>query len=195
MAFGIFWIVHTKDLGFYGSAIYFSLALLCPTLAILLSIILVIMIMRAWIHGPNGAWKLGVKDLAYIDGSYQRSLPIRVSFFGKRRKLDDDIRMRLIWAGLKTGLVRRIPCVNIDFRSTYLTRVSHCGREVETLKFALCRNVMAAVLLFILIAQSFRLFFIVFNPPVLQETWDYLQTNVSETNPTLSLSTLSFLFP
>lgn len=58
-------------------------------------------------------------------------------------------------------------------------------REVETLKFALCRNIIAVVLLLALMAQTLRLFISVFNQPSLQETWDNLQTVVEETKPTL----------
>lgn len=71
------------------------------------------------------------------------------------------------------------------------TRVS-CYREVETLKFALCRNIFAVVLLLALIIQTFLLFSSVFDPPSLQETWDGLQTVVSKTTPILILSSLSW---
>jgi hypothetical protein len=145
------------------------------------------MIIQTWVYGPKGGWKLGVKDLAYIDRPRWNSRSVAVSFFGKRRKPDDGIRVGLIWAGLKAGLT---PYVKIDIKSLYplLLRVSR-HREVETLKFTLFRNIVAIVLLLIMMTQSARLFCSVWSQPYgFQEAWDHLQTIVNETRPTLFFS-------
>lgn len=100
--------------GVYGDFLVFSFSIVCPTLAVLFSFMLVFMSTQAWINGPKGAWKMGVKDLACANPPRRNSHSSQVSFLGRRRKPGDDIRVGLVWASLKAGFIRQIPCVEID---------------------------------------------------------------------------------
>lgn len=114
-------ILHAPTITSGTSVIRIYVASLFPILAFIPTLYLIYLIADAWIHGPEGSWKRGVKDL-------HNDIQQECSLFGQNRPDDDDTRefARKVATGsneyltrlrewLKLVIFRRIECVlNFD---------------------------------------------------------------------------------
>lgn len=107
----IYWITYVHA-HYYDSRLGLNeFLILCSVLVALSSVAFILILTQAWAHGPEGAWKLGIKDLAQYPASQETPLQnAKAVIFGKLRKLA-NIRMlpMSILMCFKTVLIRRIP--------------------------------------------------------------------------------------
>jgi hypothetical protein len=171
-----------------------SILTLCITSALFL------LAVCAWIFGSQGAWKRGIKDL-------HKDRLHGLSIFGHRRPDDDDTRtlalkpIRLFRTWLPQTVYRHIEYVlKPDIQVT--SPLTNVGRGVESVKFAMARNITAIILVSILTLQSVRLFLGVVNDSFdVREIWGPFLINYSDTTmPKVLLVYVSgfghfFIFP
>jgi len=179
-------------------------------LAILSSAMLIISTVHTCYHGPSRMWKLGVKQLAYHGSESARFLDSSVSFFGIRRSREDEISFiwLWLWQSLLSLLLRSLKSVRrfphslrttlklSIIRRTYVKRQFLCYRhfdlelfmtsKVETLHYALWRNITAVILVLLLVVRSVQLFYgVIYEKFSIQETWDELEFDMVTMTPCL----------
>jgi hypothetical protein len=173
---------------------------LLSSLTLCITLVLFVLVVCAWIFGSKGAWKRGIKDL-HKDGLHG------LSIFGHRRPDDDDTRtlalkpIRLFRTWLPQTVYRRIEYV-LKPDIQVISPLTNIGRGVESVKFAMARNITAIILVSILTLQSVRLFLGVVNDPFdVREIWGPFLINYSNTTmPDVLLLYVSgfgcfFIFP
>jgi hypothetical protein len=139
---------------------------------------------------------LGVKEVA----ANIPSVEPRLSLFGTRRKPEDEVRKVcatswlpvIIYRALKISILRRAVYVVTQALSTYYLNLNS---EVETLTYALARNITAVILVLALIAQSTRLLLgVVHESFANQVKWDELGFQINTSSPYIYVVGFDFLY-